>query len=245
MKALVFLLVFANLLFYAFGAGYFGHPSNPDAGRVEQQVVPERMRIVSRGEAPATTAAPVKAPPEPELAKPEVDAAPVGKEEIEAPAKEATLVKAPVCLAWRQLAQSDADRLASLLGKRFGGFKLSRKTQPGESSGWWVYISPQPGKAEADKKAGDLRELGIKDFFVIQEGPNRFGISLGIFSAEKGAQDRLAELKAKGVRSALAGPRPGKENLVSLQARGPAADRSALLAAVGEALPKAEAVTCK
>ena len=58
MKALVFLLVLANLLFYAFGAGYFGRPDNPDAGRVEQQVAPERMRIVSRGEAPG--APPVK-----------------------------------------------------------------------------------------------------------------------------------------------------------------------------------------
>ena len=53
MKVLVFLLVLANLLFYAFSAGYLGRPDNPDAGRVGQQILPERMRIVSRGEAPA------------------------------------------------------------------------------------------------------------------------------------------------------------------------------------------------
>ena len=57
MKALVFLLVLANLLFFAFSEGYFGRAENPDAGRVERQVLPERMRIVSRGEVPA---APVK-----------------------------------------------------------------------------------------------------------------------------------------------------------------------------------------
>src|SRR3990167_4112623 len=70
-KALVFLLVLANLLFYAFGAGYFGRPDNPDAGRVEQQILPERMRIAARGDAPAL---PAKAP-EPvvtEVPKPEI-----------------------------------------------------------------------------------------------------------------------------------------------------------------------------
>ena len=56
MKLLVFLLVLGNLLFYAFTAGYFGRPDNPDAGRIEQQVAPDRLRIVSRGEAPAVPA---------------------------------------------------------------------------------------------------------------------------------------------------------------------------------------------
>ena len=58
MKALVFLLVLVNVLFYAFSAGYFGGPQNPDAHRVEQQLMPERMRIVSRGEAPKAPAGP-------------------------------------------------------------------------------------------------------------------------------------------------------------------------------------------
>jgi hypothetical protein len=53
-KVLVFLLVLGNLLFYAFSAGYLGHPDNPDAARVDQQITPERLRVVSRGEAPAT-----------------------------------------------------------------------------------------------------------------------------------------------------------------------------------------------
>ena len=36
MKALVFLLVLANLLFYAFSSGYFGHSDNPDAARIDR-----------------------------------------------------------------------------------------------------------------------------------------------------------------------------------------------------------------
>ena len=56
MKAIVFLLVLANVLFYAFTEGYLGRSESPDAGRVEQQVQAERMRIVSRGEVPAAPA---------------------------------------------------------------------------------------------------------------------------------------------------------------------------------------------
>jgi len=241
-KVLVFLLVLANLLFYALGAGYFGRTDNPDAGRVEQQVVPERMRIVSRGEAPLV---PAKPEPVAESAQPEAAPAVPVKETVEAPPKETKVDEAPVCLAWHQLSVNDADRLTGLLSRRFGAFKLSRKMLASEGNGWWVFIPSQPSKADADKKAAELRGLEITDFFVIQDGPNRFAISLGVFSTEKGSQDRLAELKTKGVRSAVAARRPGKDSVVLLQARGPKGDKAALLAAVVDALPKAEAQGCK
>ena len=51
----VFLLVLANLLLFAWAQGYLGKSGNPDAQRVAQQVLPEQLRIVSRGE-------PVRAP---------------------------------------------------------------------------------------------------------------------------------------------------------------------------------------
>lgn len=248
MKALVFLLVLANLLFYAFGAGYFGRPDNPDAGRVEQQVMPERMRIVSRGEAPA---APAKPAPAAENAKPEEVPPAPAKEEAEQtepvppPDKEAQADKTPVCLSWHQLSAADAERVSAVLAKRFAAYQLTRQVVAAEGNGWWVAIPPLPGKAEADKKAGQLRGLGVNDFFIVQDGPSRLAISLGVFSTEKGGQDKLAELKAKGVRSALVGPRPGKDSTITLQARGPAGQKAALLGAVGEALPKAEDQGCQ
>ena len=133
MKALVFLLVLGNLLFYAFSAGYFGRPDNPDAGRVEQQILPERMRIVSRGEAPVTTVArteqvapevaPAEDKPAPEKAAADKPAAPEPVPE----AKVEKVDKAPACLTWRPLPLADADRLTSLLTKRFGDYKVTRK----------------------------------------------------------------------------------------------------------------------
>ncbi|MCG2575378.1 SPOR domain-containing protein [Dechloromonas sp. XY25] len=260
MKVLVFLLVLANLLFYAFTAGYFGRPDNPDAGRGDQQITPERLRIMSRGEAPSTTAPARKAEPVPENApaKPEAEPAPAPAPAATSAADEAApkaeLVKetvadkpdnAPACLAWRQLTVAEADKIAALMGKRFADYKLSRKIVAGESNGWWVYIPSLPGKPEADKKAGELRDLGVTDFFIVQDGTSRHAISLGIFSSEKGGNERLAELKAKGVRSAVMGPRPSKDTFVALQAKGPGAKRPAVIAAVAEAIQKNEALACK
>jgi hypothetical protein len=244
-KAIVFLLLLANLLFYAFDVGYLGHPDNPDAGRLEQQVRPERMRIVSRGEPPV---APARSQPLPAEAKP-VEPPPIlERSEDDKPVPVAPEVRADkslICLSWRPLSVSDADRLTALLAKRFGDYKLTRKAVASEGNGWWVSIPPLPGKAEAEKKSVELRELGVTDFFVVPDGASRFAISLGVFSTEKSGQDRLAELKLKGVRSAVVTPRPGKDSQVALVARGPAEEKAALLGAVGQALPKAETLACK
>lgn len=239
MKALVFLLVIGNLLFYAFSAGYFGRAERPDAERLGQQVQPERMRIVSRGEPPAAAA--IKAP-EPVAPAPAEEPA---KPAEEAPAAEAKPATGSECLVWDRLSIGDADRLVSALNGKFADYKFVRRAVNGEGGTWWVYIPPLADKAEADKKAGELRGLGVTDFFPIQEGPNRLAISLGVFTAEKGAQERLADLKARGVRSARLSVRPGKEGLLRVEASGPAVGKSALVAAVAKALPKVEAQGCK
>ena len=261
MKLLVFLLVLGNLLFYALTAGYFGRPENPDAGRIEQQIAPERLRIVSRGEAPAAPAKTSTPTHVPEAATaPEAAGGGNGNGASETPGvtespKESVVDKEagkdeakpaePVCLAWRQLTVAEADQVTTLLDKRFADFKLSRKTVASESNGWWVYIPALPTRADADRKAGELRNLGVTDFFIVQEGATRHAISLGIFSSDKGAGERLAELKGKGVRSAVVGPRPGKDTLVALQAKGPADKKAAVIAAVAGAIQKNEALACK
>ena len=257
MKTIVFLLVLANVLFYAFTEGYLGRPENPDSERVAQQVVPERMRIVSRGEVPAA-AAPVtppsvvpapEAPAEPEPVKPPEAASEVKAAESPAPEPVTEGKKADpesnVCLVWEHLSVIDAERINGVLTAKFTNFKVSRQVASGEGNGWWVYIPPLPGKPEADKKASELKGFGVTDYFIIPDGPNRFAISLGIFTAEKGGQERLAELKEKGVRSARLTPRPGKDGTVSLEAGGPLSARDALLKAIGKPQAKVLESACK
>lgn len=240
MKTLVFLLLLGNLLFYAFAEGYFGKGEGPDAARVGQQLYPERMHIVSRGDAPeekhassrnGTSPKPVE--PKPVAAVPEAPDAPVAAAPM------------PVCLAWSHLNAADADRLSGILKERFAQYSVSRQVVPAEGNGWWVFIPPQAGKSEAEKKAGELRQLGVNDYFIVQEGVSRYAISLGVFSSEKGAQERLTELKAKGVRSAKITQRPGKDDTIAVKATGPAAARAELEAALSQSLPKLSAADCK
>lgn len=229
MKLLVFLLVLGNLLFYAFSTGLIGTSGGGEDVRVGQQINPESIRIVARGEAPPPAAA-TPATPEPAVEKP-------------AEAQPASPEAAPVCLAWAALAPVAAERVARVVSGGFADFKLERRPA-GESTGWWVHIPPLANKAAADKKAQELKALGVSDYFVVQEGATRNAISLGIFSSEKGGRERLAELQAQGVRSAKLVPRPDKDGNQQIELRGPADRRAALLAALAEALPKTPPQDC-
>lgn len=209
-KVFVFLLVLANLLFYAFDQGYLGKSEGPDAGRLTRQLRQESIRVVSSG----------VEPPLPSNSRAGTEPAPVTLD-----------LAARACLFWENLSAIDADRLSTLIASRFANFTLSR-TDGGENGGWWIYIPPQTSKTEAEKKAAELRRYGITDYFVVQEGPNRFAISLGVFSSEKGGQERYAELKSMGVRSARLMLRPGKDGTLGLRADGPSAGLADLLAAL-------------
>lgn len=233
MRILVFLLVLANLLFFAHTEGFLGPPDNPDALRVEQQVYPERVKVVARGEAPAAQGAassspgPATNPPPAQSAETEVESA-------------------TACLAWSGMTPAEADRLSALLAGRFDAFRQTRRQLVPDGGTWWVFIPPLATKADADRKAGELKRLGVTDYFIMQEpGPNHLAISLGVFSAEAGAQERLAELRAQGVKTARLGPRSGKEPQHSLEALGPVASQGAVLEAVAAELPALKSQACK
>lgn len=194
MRALVFLLVVANLAFFAWTQGYLGTRDNPDAARLTQQLAAEKMIVLSRDEPPKSkAAAPVEQKPVPEK-----------------------------CLAWANLNASLADRLEEVLTQKFAGLRRARHVIP-EASSWWVFIPPLANKADADKKAQELKRLGAPEFFVIQEpGANRFAISLGIFSSESAAEERLEALRTKGVKSAKSARRTVlRPEQITLEVTGP------------------------
>ena len=99
------------------------------------------------------------------------------------------------------------------------GDKLTRRNVP-EGGQSMVFIPSQGSKEGADKKAGELRARGVKDFFVIQEGTElRWGISLGIFSTEQAARTYLATLNQHGVHSARIGPYKATSSKIAFQLR--------------------------
>jgi hypothetical protein len=230
-KPLVFLLVLVNLLFYAFSADFVGPADDPDALRIGQQVSPESIRIVARGDRPPasqTVPPPVVPDSVPATVAPEA----------------AAETKPQICLTWAALSPVEADRITRVVTRGFVDFKLSRGQVNGEGNGWWVYMPPLADKAAAEKKTSELRALGVSDYFVVQDGVNRHAISLGVFSSEKRAQERLAELQSQGVRSARVGIRPDKDGNLRLEVRGPLDGRDALLAALAKAVPRNRAQDC-
>lgn len=106
-------------------------------------------------------------------------------------------------------------RLASL---SFGERQLRRNVM--EATSHIVYIPSQGSKAGADKKAGELRRIGVTNFFIIQDkSPLRWGISLGVFKTDAAAKAHLANLNRKGVRSARIGARSVSTVKVAYQLR--------------------------
>ena len=110
-----------------------------------------------------------------------------------------------VCLEWGSFGADEGARAAAALAKLALGDKV---TQRETSDSYWVFIPPLKTKAEVDKKVADVKALGIADFYVVQDNDQwKSAISLGMFKSEEGAVNYLAQLKQKGVRSAIVGPR--------------------------------------
>lgn len=224
MRALVFVLVLANLLFYAFAAGLLRQSGNPDAGRLDQQLTPERVRIVARGNTPP----------------------PKGWDKQGGTPAERGTEPDELCLIWDALSSADADRLAATLTEKVVGFRAERRNGSTSGGGWWVFIPPLANRAEAEKKTAELKELEISDFFIVPDaGPNRLAISLGVYSSEKRGQERLGELRQKGVKLAKLMQRPGKDSLVSLEVRGPSARQAELLDVAAGIMPDLTAQSCR
>jgi len=281
MRALVFALVFANLLLFAWAQGYFGSPASADAARLQQQLNTDKLFIVGRGETQSPDKAASAEPTAADVAAPTagkdsaLDAAKaaekpadgatgkagdkVGDKPAEKPSDKTTAkpgaasqkaaeTKAPPrCLQWHDLAAADADRLERLVAERFAGASRARSVPPvvAASAGWWVFIPPLANRAEAERKASELKRLAVPEFFIVQEaGANRLAISLGIFSTEEAANERLNELREKGVRSARVGERNTSPRGATLEVRISDSDFEALRLAAAQTLPAARASAC-
>jgi hypothetical protein len=128
-------------------------------------------------------------------------------------------LKAGACMEWGSFSVADAVRAEQALQVLSLGDRLTQRKVE-DAASWWVYLPPQGSKANADKKLAELKRLGVDDFYAIQdEGKFRFAISLGVFSSKDGAQKRLEAVRAKGVRSALAGDRQTAAARIIMQIR--------------------------
>lgn len=180
MKLAFLLLILVNILLFAWQQGVFGRyvESGREPERVARQIEPERIRVLTEGEVQTL------------------------RERARQSTGPLDLTVAQACLEFGDFGPGEAARAEHALAA------LATSSRPTaraiDAPGWFiVYLPPYKTSMEAERRAGELRKLGITDLLVLTENsPMKFGISLGSFREPEGAKARLAELEKLGVKGA-------------------------------------------
>ena len=129
---------------------------------------------------------------------------------------------AAACLEWGTFIGTDLQRAETAIAKLQLGDSLNRHAV-GEVPAYWVHIPPLKTKYDAAKKIEELKKLGVTSYFLIQDNSEwNNAISMDIFRSEEAARKFLAEMRSKGIRSAVMGERSLK--LMAFVAHRPAED---------------------
>ncbi|RTL36356.1 MAG: SPOR domain-containing protein [Rhodocyclaceae bacterium] len=231
LRVFVIVLLFANLLALSLWKGWLGgelHHGEPE--RLSNQLNPEGIRLVGEEPRPPVRRAPVPVAPPPA----------VESKIEEAPAQETVAPQA--CVIFSGLSADQARELSARIAKAGSGFKLTEGRGEVPSS-WWVHVPSQGSKDAADKKAAELRKLGVSDLFVMQEaGPSQFAISLGLYKNEAAASRQLEALKEKGVRGVQVLARGGGAS--RLEVRGPSDTLATVVSDLSERLRGVNRLEC-
>ena len=194
MRMLFFGFALANLAFFAWWR--YGAPADAaDPAPLMRQIEPEKLKVLAPADLPPPTAAKSE----------KLGASSTG---------------AARCMEWGSFTLADAARAELALEPLALGTRLAqRRTE--EPASWWVFIPSQGSRQSALRKAAEIKELGVRDYFVVQEeGEHRWAVSLGIYRSEEAAQARLAALPNQGLHDARVGARDNVVPKVWLQVNG-------------------------
>lgn len=231
LKFVFWLLAGVNLLVLAIGQGYLGsfRTETREPARLKNQLQAGKLTLLTQEQATAPAAPPAAA----EGATP------------------AAVVPAPppsyACTEVGNFLLADGRRFEAQVAALELGDRQSRRNVAGQDiSSYMVYIPPQGSKEGAERKAGELKQLGVKNYFIINEGSaQRWGISLGVFKSETSAQSQLASLNKQGVHSARVAPRYSASKQFAYQFRDLDAATRARLAEITKQFEEQELRSCK
>jgi hypothetical protein len=214
MKLAFLLLVLANLLLFAWQQGAFGRgEAGREPERVARQIEPERFRVLTESEAQTL------------------------RERVTQAGAAVDTSSAQSCVEFGDFAASDAARVEKALAGIAPGTKLSAR--PVDAPGWFmVYLPPYKTAAEAERRADELRKLGVKDLMVMSENsPMKFAISLGSFRDPNAAKTHVAELEKLGVKGVRMSDKSAPATLTRFQLRDLDAAASQQLGALRNEFP--------
>lgn len=147
-----------------------------------------------------------------------------------APGAAPAAAQSGACLDWGEFSGTDLARASeNLASLKLGSTVTQREVE--HSIGYWVYIPPPKKHADVARKLAQLKKLGIKEHFVVQEkGKWQDAISLGIFKTADLAQKFLDHVKAKGLKGAVMGERQTRLKFTVFSFRNPQASTLSKLA---------------
>jgi cell division protein FtsN len=241
-------LLLLNAALFAYAKGFLGNSkgSEEERARIKPQLEAARLTVLTNAQAEAAKAAPA--------ASPESSSAPAGQASAPVPAAveasapaAATAAKALACIDVGTFSAGEARRFETRLAKLDLGERQSRQAvQAQDVTSYLVNIPPQGSKEAADRKAGELRNLGVTNFFVMSgDSPMKYAISLGVFKTESGAQTLLAQLNKQGVHTARITPRGPQATRYVYRFRDIEAETRERIVAVADAVSSAEAKACR
>jgi hypothetical protein len=265
-KIILGLLVLMNAVLYAYNTGYLGKTSveGREPARVTNQLDPQRIRLVDAAVAPkpvkdSSASGPgnmgdkgipnLSASTTPDLAD---DDTPILKEPLKEPLKETRTVgvsKPEVsmsqnCVEIGNFDGADARRFDAQIAPLGLGSRSTKRNVP-EQDRHMVYLPSLGDKESADRKAVELRQLGIEDFYVIQENSDlRWGISLGMFKTDEAARQHLATMIKQGVRNAKVAARSTTMPKIAFQLRNLDVASQSTLTKIRANFPKQESRNC-
>ena len=229
LKFVFWLLAGVNLLVLAIGQGYLGsfRTETREPARLKNQLQAGKLTLLTQEQATAPAAPP----------------AAEGAAAAAAPAAPPSYA----CTEVGNFLLADGRRFEAQLAALDLGDRQSRRNVAGQDiSSYMVYIPPQGSKEGADRKAGELKQLGVTNYFIMNEGsPLRWGISLGVFKSETSAQSQLASLNKQGVHSARVAPRYSASKQFAYQFRDLDAATRARLAEITKQFEEQELRSCK
>ena len=242
LKLIFWSLLCINAALFAYGRGYLGNfkGDEREPARLKDQVNHDKLKLQSP---PGT---PLKAAAAPAAARPLAAASAAGVPAAE-PTPVAEAAELVACTLIGNFTTAEARKFEAAIAPLSLGTRLSRENvSVPEVTSHIVFIPPQPSKEAADRKAEELKGLGVTNFFIMNDSsPMKWGISLGVFKSETAAQTLLAALIKQGVSSAKVAARTSPATRAAFRLRDIDPETKARLDAVAARFPQQDARSCK
>lgn len=188
MRALLLILLLANLVLWAYQQSWLGQmpPTGREPGRITQQIQPEAIRVLSEADL--------------KQLRERTKEGSTGAERKDVPM---------ACVEFGDFAADAAERVQARLEAMNLGVRLA--TISIEIPGWYmVYVPPLKTRAEADRTADELRGRGVRDLMVIEDNSAlRNAISLGQFKDQDLALRHQSDLERRGIKGVRVSVRSG------------------------------------